>query len=617
MRTRAGRDRAVGLLEMLQFHASAFPQLQFQDLSDLGASVTQLVSSALQVDSAALFLSGDEGRIALAGCHGIDAVKITGHDRHFAFADHVSRTAETKLVRLQDLPDELSECAQDWGLDGGFFVAPLRGTAAEGGELEGSLVIPAQPGDGAGEGAERDHLKMALDIVASVCCSAILSCRSRSYMETANSVLIKARDAAKTAARAKSDFLDNMSHEIRTPLTAIIGYAEILQDELEDHEAAERVSAIVRNSQQLLETIHDILDFTKLDAGNMEVESVECSPAGIVLEAAQSMQPRAVEKGLALSVAFASEIPARIHSDPARLKQIIVSILRNATKFTSHGGVKLIIRMVEPDVDGQARMAFEITDTGIGMTDDQVAALFQAFHQDDGTTTRRFGGTGLGLGISRKLAQLLGGDIVATSRAGKGSRFTVTIGVGPLANLQMNSMSDLAQMARTGHAGGSAGATTDAVTDQGTPPPAQPASSAMVRRPLEGLRILLVEDGPDNQRLVSFILKKCGAQVSVASNGLEGRDTALAARSCDDPYDVILMDMQMPVMDGYTATRELREAGYDGPVIALTAHALEGDRQKCLDAGCNDFAAKPINMIRLITTIVNQLASESTDGGTP
>lgn len=329
----------------------------------------------------------------------------------------------------------------------------------------------------------------------------------------------------------------------------------------------------------------------------MEIERITCHPKQIVDDVASLMQVRADEKKLPLRVQYASPIPETVHTDPTRLRQILINLLGNAIKFTSEGEVRLVIRLLrEPDSD--ALLQFEVIDSGIGMTPEQMARLFRPFTQADTSTTRRFGGTGLGLTISKRLTEMLGGTIQVQSAPNEGSRFTVTIGVGPLDGVRLIDV----RSEGDDEAGETASRRRQAKTK------AQEAAGVRL-----GCNVLLAEDGPDNQRLISFVLKKAGARVTVVGNGQEAIDAVLAAEQRQDesgaagqndrPFDVILMDMQMPVLDGYSATRRLREAGYDGPVIALTAHAMSHDRQRCLDAGCDDYTTKPIKRPELLEIV--------------
>ena len=412
--------------------------------------------------------------------------------------------------------------------------------------------------------------------------------------------LRRAKDAAEAASLAKNEFLANMSHEIRTPMTAILGFAEILleQGNIEDAppERIEAIRTIKNNGEHLIGIINDILDLSKIEAGRMTAEAMPCSPSALAVEVASLMRVRAEAKGIPLRIEYDGPIPETVVTDPTRLRQILVNMIGNAIKFTETGCVRLVTRCVREDGSppGQGTLlCFEIIDTGIGMTEDQVARLFRPFQQADMSTTRRFGGTGLGLTISRRLAQMLGGDVtLLESRPGVGTRFAVTVAAGSLDGVRMLNLS--------------------AEQEPGLmPPPHERDTSG--EPALRGCQILLAEDGPDNQRLIAHILTKAGAAVKVVDNGRAAVDMALAARDAGTPYHVILMDMQMPVMDGYSATRELRDRGYSGPILALTAHAMSSDRERCIRAGCDDYASKPIDRRELIRMIVARAATAAAE----
>ncbi len=392
---------------------------------------------------------------------------------------------------------------------------------------------------------------------------------------------------AEAANRSKSAFLANMSHEIRTPMTAILGFADALLDE-PGQEAApperrEAVETIRRNGEHLLGVINDILDLSKIEAGKMDVESTVCSPAALLAEVAGLMRLRAEEKCLPLHVEYAGPVPETIRTDPLRLRQILINLVGNAIKFTKTGCIRIVVSLLQ-EADAPARLRFDVIDTGIGLAARHITQLFQPFTQADSSMTRKFGGTGLGLTISKRFAQMLGGDIFVESVPGQGSTFRLTIETGPLDDVPRVASENNGDLPAPRMAGDCA------ATGCGADVPA-------------GCRLLLAEDGPDNQRLIAWILKKAGAEVTVAENGRIAVDEALAAQDRDRPFDVILMDMQMPVMDGYLATRELRSRGYAGPIIALTAHAMPEDRKKCLDAGCTDYATKPIDRRRLLELV--------------
>jgi signal transduction histidine kinase/ActR/RegA family two-component response regulator len=402
-------------------------------------------------------------------------------------------------------------------------------------------------------------------------------------LESANKALVQSRQIAESATLAKSEFLANMSHEIRTPMTAILGFAEVLLGEEgigDAHpERVEAVRTIQRNGKHLLELINDILDLSKIEAGRMEVERVECSPMQVLADVTALMRVRAEAKNLPLSLEFAGSIPESIQSDPLRLRQVLINLLGNAIKFTETGSVRVVARLVQR-LGRSPQLQVDVVDTGIGLTETQIAKLFRPFNQADSSTSRRFGGTGLGLTISKRLAEMLGGDIAIRSEPGKGSTFSVSVETGDLEGVRLLSTSE--------------------VTPAAAAPFQTPDNPPAIRL---DRRVLLAEDGPDNQRLIAFFLRRAGAEVTLAENGQIACDAALTAHVRGEPFDVILMDMQMPVMDGYEATRRLRADGYAGPIIALTAHSMEGDRQKCLDVGCTDYATKPVARQQLLATI--------------
>ena len=394
----------------------------------------------------------------------------------------------------------------------------------------------------------------------------------------ANQSLLRAKEIAESASSAKSEFLANMSHEIRTPLTAIIGYTDLLvHDDQYVRDPAmlsSSLKAVHNNAEHLLVILNDILDLTKIDAGMMQIESVELCPAELIREAAAMLSARAVAKGIGLEVNFLTELPTAVISDPTRIRQILLNLIGNAVKFTDEGHVAVDVSY-QSLPDGSGRLVIAVRDTGIGIAADDVKILknFDPFTQADGSTTRRFGGTGLGLRLTNSFAKRLGGSLSIESELGVGSTFTVAIEV--MAN-------------------------PDGVMQH--PAPVEPGEHEKTAKRktikqdgLSGVRILLVEDGPDNQKLLSYMLGKAGANVSIASNGREAVEIVEQLGEAEkNSYDLVLMDMQMPEIDGYSATAMLRDLGFYGPIIALTAHAMEGDRQRCLNAGCQDYLTKPV-----------------------
>jgi signal transduction histidine kinase/CheY-like chemotaxis protein len=392
--------------------------------------------------------------------------------------------------------------------------------------------------------------------------------------------LERARLDSVEASRVKSEFLANMSHEIRTPMTAVIGYADLLLDpSLGASERVNHLQTIRRNGEHLMTVINDILDVSKIEAGKMTVESIQTSPSQILVDVASLMRVRATAKGLSFEIRYLGAIPETIVSDPTRLKQIVMNFVANAIKFTETGTIRILVRCDQAE-PAAPRLVIDVADTGIGMSEAEMTRLFQSFSQADASTTRRFGGSGLGLLISKRLAEYLGGDISVESAEGRGSVFRLSIPTGSLAGVPM--VEGLAEA-------GVVDTPAEAVRRVASLPPS--------------CRILLAEDGYDNQLLISTYLVKAGATVKIVADGRLAVDEASAAEAAGNPYDVILMDMQMPVLDGYGATSKLRLMSYNRPIVALTAHAMAGDRERCEKAGCDDYLTKPVDRAQLVALV--------------
>ncbi len=387
------------------------------------------------------------------------------------------------------------------------------------------------------------------------------------------------KERADAANLAKSEFLANMSHEIRTPMTAILGYADVLKQRLHTPEDHEAIDTIRRNGDYLLAIINDILDLSKIESGRLDVECIPCSPRQLATDVISTVRERAEQKQLDLQLEMDGPFPARIESDPFRLRQVLINLVGNAIKFTSTGGVRLVLRFVQPN-----ELQFDIIDTGIGMMPDQVERIFQPFTQADASMTRRYGGTGLGLAISKRLVDRLGGRLSVQSEIGKGSTFRLAISVPCPEGLTM-------------------------IAPRGANEETSQPQTVLADATKLSCRVLLADDGPDNRRLLEYFLRQAGADVTVTDNGQAAMELALAAEREEQPFAVILMDMQMPVLDGYGATELLRGLGYTRPIIALTAHAMTGDREKCIKAGCTDYAAKPIERARLLAQIGKHVKS--------
>lgn len=373
-----------------------------------------------------------------------------------------------------------------------------------------------------------------------------------------------AKEAAEKANELKSAFLANMSHEIRTPLGAMIGFADLLKDEsITEEDRISYAEVITRNGLQLSQIINDILDISKVESGQFTVENLEVDCKTVTEEVVSLLSLEAKEKNIRLSLDIDTQTPSEIVTDPLRLRQILTNIIGNAVKFTKYGGVDV---SVFPLNEGRT-VAFRVFDTGEGIAPEDQGKLFQVFSQADDSVTRKFGGTGLGLALSKKLARALNGDVVLEhSEKKRGSSFLIT------------------------------------VTSANQPTPSSngrestEALNGSVN--LEGVRVLLVEDTPDNQELISRVLRDRKIHVDLAQDGSIGVQKALNGN-----YDIVLMDLQMPVMDGYTATRKLREKGFSKPVIALSAHAMSEVRQECINRGCTDYLTKPINFPLLVQTV--------------
>ena len=386
----------------------------------------------------------------------------------------------------------------------------------------------------------------------------------------AANALILARDEAERANQLKSAFLANMSHEIRTPLGVLIGFADLISDpSISSDERQQYADTLKRNGEQLTDLVNDVLDLSKVEAGYLSIESMTFPLREVLDDVISGMQVKAKQKGLRLHIEGSDGLLQEITCDRMRLKQILFNLIGNAVKFTDKGQV--VLRVVEE----KDCLVIEVQDSGIGISSTDQEKLFKPFSQADESMTRKFGGTGLGLALSKKLAELMGGALVIKESQ---------VGVGSIFSLRIKT------------------ATKEGTTVVAAAKSFSTASVVGAKGNLIGRRVLVVDDSADNQLLISRFLTKRGAEVEFAENGLEAMERAL-----NNTYDIVIMDIQMPVMDGYTATQKLRELGFRTPIIALTAHALSDIRQRCLDVGYNDYAPKPINLNQLYEKIISYL----------
>lgn len=395
--------------------------------------------------------------------------------------------------------------------------------------------------------------------------------------------LHQARQAAEAANRSRGEFLANMSHEIRTPMTSILGHVDILSELLSNSEHRESLETIRRNGRFLLTILNDILDLSKIDAGKLQVESERVRLALLLSDLRSLIDVRASEKQLSFLIEFAGPVPETIDTDPIRLRQILLNLLGNAVKFTDQGSVRLVVRYTSDS----SQLHFDVIDTGIGIHADAVNDLFQPFAQADASTTRNYGGTGLGLAICKRLAAMFGGDITVESRPGSGSRFSLNI------SCECND--------------GVAHVIPD--LNEVQPIRIDPKNVKL------SARILVADDRRDIRFLATRVLELAGATVETADTGRHAVEKVQQLIQSDELFDIVLMDMQMPEMDGYEATRVIRQLGYTRPIVALTANAMSGDRLKCLEAGCTDYLTKPIaanTMLLLIDRLLHgQAVSEA------
>jgi two-component system CheB/CheR fusion protein len=405
--------------------------------------------------------------------------------------------------------------------------------------------------------------------------------------------LRRAKDEAERANRAKSEFLSSVSHEIRTPLTAILGFSNLINEhpylQGGPEEVQEHFATIRQNGQFLLALIDDLLDLSRIEAGQLRIEPELCSPQQIVSHVVETLRTKAEARQLSLDVAIEEAMPRTIATDRWRLQQVLVNLVDNAIKFTDRGTVTLTARTIDQPGTSPV-LQFAVSDTGIGMSKAEMGELFQPFYRVRSGERDSPGGTGLGLAICKRIARRLGGDITVESSPRVGSTFTLTIPTGLPNEIEISRQAG----------------------DSQRPPAFAPARSPSPR--LHG-RILVADDNEANRRLISLHLSRAGADVVTAGDGQEALDRTNEAIDEHRPFDAIVMDMQMPVVDGYDAVRELRARGFTKPIIAVTAYAMSEDRDECLRLGCDEFVSKPIEWDRFLAKLTRLLAPQDGASG--
>ncbi len=485
----------------------------------------------------------------------------------YAWAHEVFQRGEVLRVPDTSLPANGSDATAAGLLEPGdrsMIVLPVLIS----GQLEGLvLFVDEQPR------RWRDEFVSVLQLTVDAFARGIERRRAERECAQLARELEEAVQREKLANRYKSEFLANMSHELRTPMNAIVGYAELLARSNIDRRTQETwISNLKRSTEYLLTLINDVLDLSKIEAGHMSLETLPSSLIDVVASVQDLLGGVAAEKLLSLDIEIVGELPCEIDTDSMRLEQILVNLVGNAIKYTERGGVRLVLRSAQD----RQWLIFDVIDSGPGIAPEDSLRLFRPFSQLNPSSNE---GSGLGLLISRHLARLLGGDISLSSEFGQGSTFTLEV---PLSG------------------------DWDKTFTHVTPRPVVQVSTLV--RTLVGSRVLVVDDSSENREVLRFLLEEAGAECEIAGNGAVAIDVALNGKSTGRPFDVVLMDMSMPVLDGYEATRRLLQHGFDAPIIALTALAMPGDRERCFEAGCIDYLSKPIVPSQLLRCVEKHLS---------
>lgn len=524
---------------------------------DPSKTVPKRVRSALDNLAEGLLVLDRQGRVVLA---------------NQSFADWVGSDADKLLGRkADDLP---------WNLDH-LEGSPWHEAIQSESVVSGGMIELKSPGR-----EPRTLIANASPVQGNEgkCRGVLVSFDDVTQLEETKRDLTIAKREADDANQAKSEFLARMSHEIRTPMNAILGYTDVLRRGFDTsvNDRQEYLDTIHGSGEHLLALINDILDLSKVESGQMELELGPCSPLKITKEVVSLLKSKADEKGIYLKFRGEGPLPKMIQGDSVRLRQAIMNLAGNAIKFTEQGGVDIVARVDQQATklrtDKNLILAIDVIDTGIGISEDAQAKVFEPFAQADTSITRRFGGTGLGLAISKQLAEAMGGDIQLVSTPGEGTTFTIRIAIGSADELEMID------------------------PDQYTNMQEETTSSRSKVRQLPPCKILVADDGSPNRKLLQLVLGQAGVDVVAVENGQQAVDAV-----SEIEFDIILMDMQMPIMDGYTATGVLRESGFTRPIFSLTANAMQGDQEKCFAAGCSGFLSKPIKIDVLLESLADAL----------